>query len=529
MPPTRRTRKENRVNKLSTDTRSSAAKKAAKAKVSSSLTSEHPSPETSSSKPNLKGTNSASQTKEGETAMDCRVRFHPPFPLMGMRIASSFPVILRPASFSASSVQRLVPVPSVLHHSRNRSRISVPPQYSSSHRSIDDEDEDDASWSDIGEDIDKIRKDIKEISRKLRVPSRSPCRHRTKHRSSYRQRNHTPSPPPPPNTVKTTFLIVSDTHNILPEKSRHRDAPFRTPFPKTDVFIHAGDMTQQGSLHALKKQIAWITDVPAELKIIIAGNHDCKLDTKYWVSQAEDSDDEKERAEESQSCRDYLLSPDMKRAGIYYLEDEIKEFSLRNGAKFTVLASPYTPRGPKPHHKGSFRYSLAKNYWFNKFPVEGLPERIHVAITHGPAYAVLDQVGGEEGGGHVGCEELWRFMGYIKPLMSVCGHIHEAGGVRKVEWRECENSSHKRVVPVIEDVGDEVEKVEKGGMLYNDARGMTGDVVDGKETFFVNASLVGHGSRSYDQAHRSPYVVELELPCGTAKKTETICSSRKYA
>ncbi|KAF3916183.1 hypothetical protein AA313_de0206306 [Arthrobotrys entomopaga] len=466
--------------------------------------------------------------------MDRRGRIIIPIPPMGIRIVSNVPVTLRPVSYPASNPRRSVHGASVSSVSNNRIRGSFDPRYSSRRISVHDDDEDeddDASYSDIGEDIDNLRKDIKKISRQLRLESSdAQCRHRVRrHKSTCRHRTPSP-PPPPPSTVKTSFLIVSDTHNIKPEKSRNSDGPFRTPFPKTDVFIRAGDMTQQGSLHALKKQIAWISKVPADLKIIIAGNHDCKLDTHYWVSQAEDSDDEAERAEESKSCREYLTSKEVESEGIYYLEDEIREFILPNGAKYTVLASPYTPRGPSPHNKGSFRYCPAREgYWFKKFPVEGLPDRIHVAITHGPAYGILDQVGGEEGGGHVGCEELFRFLGYIKPLMSVCGHIHEAGGVRKVEWQETGvvGMASTRTTSVVEDVGDEVERVEKGGMLYNDASSVTADVVDGKETFFVNASIVGHRSSSYDEAQRSPYVVELELPCRTDREREATCSGRR--
>jgi predicted phosphodiesterase len=56
---------------------------------------------------------------------------------------------------------------------------------------------------------------------------------------------------------------VSDTHNATPNGS------FK--LPKGDVLIHAGDMTNQGTLSELKKTIKWIEEADFEAKIVIAG------------------------------------------------------------------------------------------------------------------------------------------------------------------------------------------------------------------------------------------------------------------
>ncbi len=62
---------------------------------------------------------------------------------------------------------------------------------------------------------------------------------------------------------KTRFVCVSDTHNATPNGS------FK--LPKGDVLIHAGDMTNQGTLSELKKTIKWIEEADFEAKIVIAG------------------------------------------------------------------------------------------------------------------------------------------------------------------------------------------------------------------------------------------------------------------
>lgn len=68
---------------------------------------------------------------------------------------------------------------------------------------------------------------------------------------------------------RTRFVLISDTHNSNP-----RDG-FR--LPKGDVLIHAGDLTNQGTLAELQKTVRWIEDADFELKIVVAGNRGSSL------------------------------------------------------------------------------------------------------------------------------------------------------------------------------------------------------------------------------------------------------------
>lgn len=62
---------------------------------------------------------------------------------------------------------------------------------------------------------------------------------------------------------KTRFVCVSDTHNASPYGA------FK--LPKGDVLIHAGDMTNQGSISELRKTVKWLEEADFEAKIVIAG------------------------------------------------------------------------------------------------------------------------------------------------------------------------------------------------------------------------------------------------------------------
>ncbi|KAF3079018.1 hypothetical protein TWF103_005131 [Orbilia oligospora] len=296
------------------------------------------------------------------------------------------------------------------------------------------------------------------------------------------------------------ILPISDTHDVQPQSPEQKEVLFRYPFPKTDVFIHAGDMTQDNNLVTLKAAISWIELIPAELKILIAGNHDTTLDVvRDHVDDSFDSDDEENKLNTKQvECREYLTSKEMKAKGIFYLENEVETFKLKNGAMLTVFGSPYTPRGPRPHHNGAFRYNSDIDFWGKFEGVDGLKaEKLDVAVIHGPAYEILDST---SKGKNVGCRYLRSFLEKVKPLMSVCGHIHEAAGVKTLEWGSME----------AKDV--ETQRADKDGAVFTDAREVAKDVVRGKSTVFVNASLVGAGSSSYAEAARCPYVVELDLP-----------------
>lgn len=57
------------------------------------------------------------------------------------------------------------------------------------------------------------------------------------------------------------------------------------PFPKADVVLHCGDISENGSPPSYNNAIKMLSIIDAELKLVIAGNHDIDLDPEYWASQ----------------------------------------------------------------------------------------------------------------------------------------------------------------------------------------------------------------------------------------------------
>lgn len=62
-----------------------------------------------------------------------------------------------------------------------------------------------------------------------------------------------------PHTRKTRIVCVSDTHRQTPK------------LPAGDVLIHAGDLTNQGTISELKGAVEWLEKADFEAKIVIAG------------------------------------------------------------------------------------------------------------------------------------------------------------------------------------------------------------------------------------------------------------------
>jgi hypothetical protein len=73
---------------------------------------------------------------------------------------------------------------------------------------------------------------------------------------------------PPRNKPRVRVVCISDTHTNT------------TSIPNGDVLIHAGDLTNAGTVKEIQAQIDWLASLPHKEKIIIAGNHDSYFDPK---------------------------------------------------------------------------------------------------------------------------------------------------------------------------------------------------------------------------------------------------------
>ncbi|EAU36300.1 predicted protein [Aspergillus terreus NIH2624] len=265
---------------------------------------------------------------------------------------------------------------------------------------------------------------------------------------------------------KTRFVCVSDTHAYTPS-----EAGFK--LPPGDVLIHAGDLTTRGSLSELRKTLQWISAADYEVKIVIcglfasaslpsasafatpfvhlqrcAGNHDITLDPSSLPKQGD------EALEESQKCIETITAT----PSILFLRHESALVRLTRptgpNTVFTVFGSPYSPS----HSHGTTSTWTAFGYESDAAAAlwQHIPLDADVVVTHTPPHSLCDRrtaaVGPE------GCDALRRALGKARPLLAVCGHVHESRGCERVRWASSPSSSSSSQSP---QDASEIECVER--------------------------------------------------------------------
>jgi Icc-related predicted phosphoesterase len=192
------------------------------------------------------------------------------------------------------------------------------------------------------------------------------------------------------------LVAMADTHGFQAQLE----------VPDGDVLVHAGDLTQRGTLRELERVADWLRALPHRHKVVIAGNHDFGLQRTPAQARA-------------------LFH------GLTYLEDEAVEL---DGLR--LYGSPWQPW----FHDWAFnlrRGPALDEKW------QRIPEGLDVLVTHGPPAGYGDLV---YRGERVGCEDLTRHLARAAPRVHLFGHIHEDPGqwqvgatrVCNVTTAECE-------------------------------------------------------------------------------------------
>lgn len=189
------------------------------------------------------------------------------------------------------------------------------------------------------------------------------------------------------------FVAISDTH------CRHRNLRL----PKGDVLLHAGDISHRGKKEEVVDFLEWFSGLPFAHKIFIAGNHDFYFETQKPAAIQ-------------------TLLP----AGITYLNDSGVTLD-----GITVWGSPVTP------WFFNWAFNRQRGAAINKH-WKKMPEGTDVLLTHGPPFGIHDAVVNSR---QVGCKDLLRRIGEVKPTVHVCGHIHEGYGSLKREGIRYINAS----------------------------------------------------------------------------------------
>lgn len=189
--------------------------------------------------------------------------------------------------------------------------------------------------------------------------------------------------------IKSVSVVcLSDTHNTQP-----------SDVPDGDILIHAGDITQAGTLKEIQTSLDWLNSLPHSKKVLIAGNHDILLDHNGPLS-------------------DPAARATINWGNIIYLNSNSTIVTCENGRELQIYGCPLTPR----HGNWAFQYPRDQDVWRSKIPAD-----TDILITHGPPKGHLDA-------GHLGCkhllEEIWR----KKPKLHVFGHVHDGYGKEWIQF-----------------------------------------------------------------------------------------------
>ncbi|KAK3112851.1 hypothetical protein LTR53_010429 [Teratosphaeriaceae sp. CCFEE 6253] len=280
---------------------------------------------------------------------------------------------------------------------------------------------------------------------------------------------------------KTSFLILSDTHNFERAAADPATCPLAHEMPKVDVLLHCGDLTQVGGISAYKKALRLLASFDAELKLVIAGNHDISLDGAYWRTHL-DEDDE---PEEHDAAVAIMTGPLAKEAGVTYLTEGTHRFTLRDGTTFSIFASPYQP----DCGDWAFGYPRSEDHF------AGIPANLDIVMTHGPPAGYLDYIPDKAEG--AGCASLAKAVQVARPKLHCFGHIHEGYGHLLQNWQPVgtDGSTGKIAAVVVAQAG----KPESCGQNMSLRVGL--------DTLMVNAAVMD----GCNQPVNAPWLVELDL------------------
>ncbi|KAI5198343.1 Metallo-dependent phosphatase [Aureobasidium subglaciale] len=230
-------------------------------------------------------------------------------------------------------------------------------------------------------------------------------------------------------------------------------------------------------------------EIEAELKLVIAGNHDLELDGDYWLKHLdEEGGDEPEEHDQAVAI---MKSPLARDAGVIYLDEGTHHFTLQNGASFSIYVSLYSPAF------GDWAFGSVPSH--DRFT--DLQSPVDIFMTHGPPKGILDLCPQD----NVGCEHTLRALQRVKPMLHCFEHIHEGYGAQTITW----DDKHPRASQPAS-----VSKHDRWNIVCKSNKA--------QETLLINAAIQGdngaftlrleEGHRVYDDRWRLDHsVVDTEL------------------
>jgi Icc-related predicted phosphoesterase len=165
--------------------------------------------------------------------------------------------------------------------------------------------------------------------------------------------------------------------------------------PAADLYLFGGDHSYRGTW----SELAWWESKLSELKekrpkseiIFIDGNHELGSEQNPQLS--------------------YEIAG---RTGAHYLRNEsIELFGIK------IFGSPYS----QEFNNWAYSYPRDYDYWANR-----IPDDTDIALIHGPAYGIVDELGENGKALNLGCKSLLKEIFRVKPKLLITGHIHYSGG-----------------------------------------------------------------------------------------------------
>jgi hypothetical protein len=335
--------------------------------------------------------------------------------------------------------------------------------------------------------------------------------------------------------AKTRVFIISDTHDGFQGQGAKPYASdrgsFRPPFPKADVLLHSGDLTMIGTISQYRNTLAMLKEMDAELKLVIAGNHDLSLHEDYYLDRdgkghAKNIQGSRYDEDTARQAHELWTGQEAKDAGVTYLTEGLHTFELSNGAVFTVYTSAWQP----VFYDWAFNYPLNEDRWnpphlitdTNVIPSKNdphpIPEgaNVDIVMTHGPPKGHLDKC---LSGTEAGCVHLLKALHRVRPRLHCFGHIHEGWGCERVYWEKGGDEAGElgeatEVIGHLSVQGNDVQRPEDAAVLERRAAYVdissksTKPLQFGKETLLVNSCIM---SFSYN-AEGAGWLVDMDLP-----------------
>ncbi|WPA96694.1 uncharacterized protein RHO25_001302 [Cercospora beticola] len=272
---------------------------------------------------------------------------------------------------------------------------------------------------------------------------------------------------------KLRIVCISDTHGYAPGEGY--------VLPKGDILIHAGDLTNQGSLSEIQKVTKWLSNLDFAAIITVAGNHDLSLDPEYALRY---DTGWKVVPEDVEACRSLLMD----NPKLTYLQHSDAVIQLpEKDVQLRVFGSPFSPDRGRQNWAFQYDPSAAVPIW------DDVKADTDILITHTPPAGVCDESVHWEAGG---CLALRDKLSQIRPLLHVCGHCHEGRGAATLDWEEDSVQVWKD-----ESVGSKKLSLVK----------FVGKRV-GSATAVVNASIMGKSHGRGSKVFNKPVVIDLSVP-----------------